>query len=104
MFLGQNNELQERSPSDDSQQGYQSPNAVTSNTDRQLRLRQNDKLQLRSPIKHCQQWYHINTQLNWPNDEMVRSSSGDECDDGQLGYQSLVVLQPHPDIHQSGKN
>ncbi|WAR02109.1 hypothetical protein MAR_008667 [Mya arenaria] len=33
---------------------------------------------------------------------MVRSSSGDECDDGQLGYQSLVVLQPHPDIHQSG--
>ncbi|XP_052783193.1 toll-like receptor Tollo [Mya arenaria] len=77
--MSQNDEMQERSPSDDSQQGYQSPNAVTSNTDRQL----NGKIRLR------------------PNDEMVRSSSGDECDDGQLGYQSLVVLQPHPDIHQS---
>ncbi|WAR05666.1 hypothetical protein MAR_021035, partial [Mya arenaria] len=89
---GQNNELQERSPSDDSQQGYQSPNAVTSNTDRQLNG-QNDEQQERSPP--------VMMVSKGQNNELQERSPSD---DSQQGYQSPNAVTSNTDRQLNGQN
>ncbi|WAQ99741.1 hypothetical protein MAR_024114, partial [Mya arenaria] len=103
----QNNELQERSPSDDSQQGYQFPNAVTSNTDRQLNG-QNDEQQERSPpvmmvskgTSRQMLLHPILTHSSINNELQERSPS----DDSQQGYQSPNAVTSNTDRQLNGQN
>ncbi|WAQ98420.1 hypothetical protein MAR_022793, partial [Mya arenaria] len=105
--MGQNNELQERSPSDDSQQGYQFPNAVTSNTDRQLNG-QNDEQQERSPpvmmvskgTSRQMLLHPIQTHSSINNELQERSPS----DDSQQGYQSPNAVTSNTDRQLNGQN
>ncbi|WAR12139.1 hypothetical protein MAR_026319 [Mya arenaria] len=101
--------MQERSPSDDSQQGYQFPNAVLSNTDRQLNG-QNDEQQERSPPSDDgQQGYqspnavtsNTDTQLKSQNNELQERSPSD---DSQQGYQSPNAVTSNTDRQLNGQN
>ncbi|WAR05742.1 hypothetical protein MAR_021111 [Mya arenaria] len=98
--------MHERSPSDDSQQGYQFPNAVLSNTDRQLNG-QNDEQQERSPPSDDgQQGYQSpnaitsNTHSSINNELQERSLS----DDSQQGYQSPNAVTSNTDRQLNGQN